>query len=87
MLARCGCRSAATALKGIYAPGDNPYPLRRILFGEERSLLMFALRLNQFYLSRGPANTGTASANSSLSRAVPMFRVDRDELEPRANDA
>jgi hypothetical protein len=85
--ARCGCRTAATTLEGIYVPEDNPYRLRRVSFGEERSFPMFAFRSRQLFLSCGPEDSATASAGSSLSRAEPMLYGDRDELRRRADDA
>lgn len=85
--ARCGCRTAATTREGIYMPEDNPYRLRRAPFREERSFPMFALRSKQLFLSCGPEDSATASAESSLSRAEPMLYGDRDELQSRADDA
>lgn len=51
LLIRYGYRSAAKTLEGINVPGDNPYELRRVQFGEERSLSMFAFRLGRLFLS------------------------------------
>lgn len=48
--ARLGYRSAATTIWGINRGGANPYALRRVQIGEERSLSMFAFRLNQLLL-------------------------------------
>jgi peptidoglycan/xylan/chitin deacetylase (PgdA/CDA1 family) len=51
VLIRWGYRSAATTLEGINGPGDAPYELRRVQFGEERSLAMFSFRLSRLFLS------------------------------------
>lgn len=51
VLIRCGYRSAATTLEGINGPGDDPYELRRVQFGEKRSLSMFSFRLTRLFLS------------------------------------
>jgi peptidoglycan/xylan/chitin deacetylase (PgdA/CDA1 family) len=53
VLVRWGYRSAATTLEGINVPGDDPYELRRVQFGEERSLAMFSFRLSRLFLSPG----------------------------------
>jgi peptidoglycan/xylan/chitin deacetylase (PgdA/CDA1 family) len=51
VLIRYGYQSAATTIEGINGPGDDPYGLCRVQFGEERSLPMFAFRLSRLFLS------------------------------------
>jgi peptidoglycan/xylan/chitin deacetylase (PgdA/CDA1 family) len=50
LLGRCGYRTAVTTIEGVNAPEVNLYALRRSQIGEERSLAMFALKLNQLFL-------------------------------------
>lgn len=51
LLRHCGYRSAVTTSRGINSPSSDPYRLLRVQIGEERSLAMFAFRLNQLFLS------------------------------------
>lgn len=77
----CGYRSAMTTSRGINLPGADRYRLRRVQIGEERSLALFAARLNQLFLSAGengsgmkvplrPAPRGTAAENVEQSIAL-----------------
>jgi len=52
-LVRKGYRSAATTNEGVNKPGDNCFQLRRSQIGNERSISMFAFKLNQLFLSAG----------------------------------
>jgi peptidoglycan/xylan/chitin deacetylase (PgdA/CDA1 family) len=52
-LVRYGYRSAATTVEGVNEPGDSCYELRRSQVGNERSVPMFAFKLNQLFLSSG----------------------------------
>lgn len=76
VLARCAYRSAATTVEGINMPGDDPYELRRVQFGEERSLAMFALRLGRLFLS-----PGVCHPTSSPTVAPPDFGASRTANE------
>jgi peptidoglycan/xylan/chitin deacetylase (PgdA/CDA1 family) len=49
-LAFLGYRSAATTVEGLNRPATNPFALRRVSFGEERSLAVFTLRLARLFL-------------------------------------
>jgi peptidoglycan/xylan/chitin deacetylase (PgdA/CDA1 family) len=49
-LGRLGYRSAATTVEGFNDPATAPFLLRRVSFGEERSLAMFALKLSKLFL-------------------------------------
>ena len=60
-LERYGYRSAATTVWGLNIPGINPYELRRVSIGEERSLGMFAFKLARLFLS------GEASSREAVS--------------------
>jgi peptidoglycan/xylan/chitin deacetylase (PgdA/CDA1 family) len=61
VLLQAGYRSAATTVEGINAPGDNLFRLRRVQIGDERSLAMFAFKLNQLFFSAVPVGSATAS--------------------------
>jgi peptidoglycan/xylan/chitin deacetylase (PgdA/CDA1 family) len=50
-LVRNGYRSASTTVEGVNEPGDNRFELRRSQVGNERSLPMFAFKLNRLFLS------------------------------------
>ena len=50
VLSRCGYRSAATTELGVNTRAAHTAALYRAQIGEERSLAMFALRLNQLFL-------------------------------------
>jgi len=52
-LVRNGYRSAATTNEGVNKPGDNCFDLRRSQIGNERSISMFAFKMNQLFLSAG----------------------------------
>lgn len=70
VLARLGYRSAATTVEGTNTPGGNLYELRRTQVVNERSVSMFAFKLNQLYLSAG------ANAAATLSPAASAFAGD-----------
>jgi peptidoglycan/xylan/chitin deacetylase (PgdA/CDA1 family) len=65
VLARLGYRSAATTVEGTNTPGDNLYALRRTQVGIERSVSLYALKLNQLFLSAGVHDSATLSPASS----------------------
>jgi peptidoglycan/xylan/chitin deacetylase (PgdA/CDA1 family) len=65
VLARLGYRSAATTVEGTNAPGDDLYALRRTQVGNERSISLYAFKLNQLFLSAGVHDSATSSPSSS----------------------
>ena len=66
-LLRYGYRSAVTTVEGINEPGDSFYELRRSQIGNERSVAMFAFRLNQLFLSSSIQDSTVAySAHPSV---------------------
>jgi len=65
LLARCGYRSAATTSCGIQTPGADLYRLRRVQFGEDCSLAMFAFKLNQLFFHVEEDTLGAAPAVES----------------------
>lgn len=69
-VARAGYRTAVTTNWGINTPSANPYELRRVSIGEERSLSMFALRLAQLFLSAEHRNKLSTSVPASKEKAV-----------------
>lgn len=81
-LARLGYRSGVTMEAGINYPGTAPFALRRVSFGEEISLSLFALQLSRLFLfpqtrsatSRAPAapseNGSAGSRNVSSDPGV-----------------
>jgi peptidoglycan/xylan/chitin deacetylase (PgdA/CDA1 family) len=75
VLIRYGYRSAAQTLEGINVPGDNPYELRRVQFGEERSLSMFAFRLSRLFLSSRSEHPSVNTVGAS-SRREARCRID-----------
>ena len=75
LLIRHGYRSAATTLEGINSPGDDPYGLCRVQFGEERSLPMFAFRLSRLFLSYR-SNHPPVNAVGDSSLLAPRSRAD-----------
>ena len=50
MLSRCGYRSAVTTVPGVNTPQVNPFELRRLQVGFERSLARFAFELGRAFL-------------------------------------
>jgi len=85
VLARSGYRSAATTIEGTNAPGDSLYELRRTQIGSERSISMFAFKLNQLFLSPGGENSATASVVSSPTGDKNL--ATSGQRQPRPNDA
>ncbi len=78
LLVRCGYRSAVTTIWGINTPGTNPYALRRVQIGEERSLAMFAFKLNQLFLhceddTAGPGSVASPAADEAAGREARKF--------------
>jgi peptidoglycan/xylan/chitin deacetylase (PgdA/CDA1 family) len=65
VLAECGYRSAVTTVEGICAPGDKLFALPRLQTGEERSLSMYAFKLNQHFLSATCEHSVAAPYSSS----------------------
>ncbi len=61
-VARCGYRSAGTTIWGLNIPGTDPHELRRVSIGDERSLAMFAVQLQQLFLcaEEGPRTSPMA---------------------------
>ena len=51
VLVRYGYRSAATTVEGNNVPGDNLYALRRTQVGNERSVPVYAFKLNQLFFA------------------------------------
>jgi peptidoglycan/xylan/chitin deacetylase (PgdA/CDA1 family) len=84
-LVRIGYRSASTTVEGVNEPGDNPYQLRRSQVGNERSISLFAFRLNQLFLSSGTQNSATTVPAVA---PVPCEKVAESEPQrPRATNA
>ena len=72
-LRQYGYRTATTTVEGANVPGANAYELRRTQIVNERSLSMFAFKLNQLFLSggaRGSAKAVPAGAPSDLATAA-----------------
>jgi len=68
VLAECGYRSAATTVEGICTPGDELFGLHRLQIGEERSLAMFAFKLNQQFLLAADGDSIPVSPAASSPR-------------------
>jgi peptidoglycan/xylan/chitin deacetylase (PgdA/CDA1 family) len=85
VLARSGYRSAATTVEGTNAPGDNLYELRRTQVCLERSISMFAFKLNQLFLSAGAEDSAAAYSVSSPSRDNDF--LGSGQRQSRPNDA
>jgi peptidoglycan/xylan/chitin deacetylase (PgdA/CDA1 family) len=64
VLARLGYRSAATTVEGTNAAGEKLYALRRTQIGNERSVPLYAFKLNQLFLSAGVHDSATHSPAS-----------------------
>jgi peptidoglycan/xylan/chitin deacetylase (PgdA/CDA1 family) len=82
VLARSGYRSAATTTEGTNVPGDSLYELRRTQVGSERSISMFAFKLNQLFLSPGGENSATVSAVSSPTADKDFPAPGRRQIRP-----
>lgn len=65
VLVRCGYRSAATTVEGTNVPGNNLYALRRTQVVDERSVSMFAFKLNQLFFSAEVGDSVAADPVSS----------------------
>lgn len=85
VLARSGYRSAATTVEGTNAQGDNVYELRRTQVCIERSVSMFACKLNQLFFSAGAEDSAAAYSVSSPSRDKDF--LGSDQRQSRPNDA
>lgn len=70
LLARCGYRSAVTTTEGVNSPNANPYRLRRTQIGEERSLAMFMLKLNQLFFMADDPSTRRHNEGASLQKNI-----------------
>lgn len=73
LLAQHGYRTATTTVEGANEPGDSVYELRRTQIVNERSLSMFAFKLNQLFLSaadRSSARAVRAEAPIDLATAA-----------------
>lgn len=77
-LAGLGYRSAVTTEEGLNYPETNPFTLRRVSFGESRSLSLFALQLSRLFLfpqafdksswsSVTPSDNATAGSHNGAS--------------------
>jgi peptidoglycan/xylan/chitin deacetylase (PgdA/CDA1 family) len=84
-LARNGYRSAATTVEGVNEPGDNRYELRRSQVGNERSISMFAFRLNQLFLSSGVQSSATSFPATAPVPVEPLGKSERQR--PRVTNA
>jgi peptidoglycan/xylan/chitin deacetylase (PgdA/CDA1 family) len=84
-LVRNGYRSAATTVEGVNEPGDNCYQLRRSQVGNERSIAMFALRLNQLFLSSGAQDSTITYQGVAPVLGEPSAKSGRQR--PRATHA
>jgi peptidoglycan/xylan/chitin deacetylase (PgdA/CDA1 family) len=83
-LVRNGYRSAATTVEGVNEPGDNCFALRRSQVGNERSISMFAFRLNQLFLSSGAQGSAVPYPGAAPVLAEPLTK---SEHTPRATNA
>jgi peptidoglycan/xylan/chitin deacetylase (PgdA/CDA1 family) len=83
-LVRNGYRSAATTVEGVNEPGDNCYQLRRSQVGNERSISMFAFRLNQLFLSSGAQDSSAPYLGAAPVLGEPLTK---SEHTPRATNA
>lgn len=83
-LVRNGYRSAATTVEGVNEPGGNCYQLRRSQVGNERSISMFAFRLNQLFLSSGAQGSAVPYPGAAPVLAEPLIK---SEHTPRATNA
>lgn len=77
-LVRYGYRSAATTVEGVNEPGDNCYELRRSQVGNERSLSMFAFKLNQLFLS-----SVTEDSTTTCPAVAPVLCEPLTKSEPQ----
>jgi peptidoglycan/xylan/chitin deacetylase (PgdA/CDA1 family) len=80
MLAQGGYRSAATTEWGLNTPSTDPFLLRRVSIGEERSLAMFAFQLNRLILradSEPPSETSVTSPGAGKYPAAGPQRARR----------
>jgi peptidoglycan/xylan/chitin deacetylase (PgdA/CDA1 family) len=83
-LVRNGYRSAATTVEGVNEPGDSCYQLRRSQVGNERSISMFAFRLNQLFLSSGARDSTVTYPGATPVLGEPLTK---SEHTPRATNA
>ncbi|MGB6833351.1 MAG: polysaccharide deacetylase family protein [Candidatus Acidiferrum sp.] len=84
-LVRNGYRSAAMTVEGINEPGDNRFELRRSQVGNERSLPMFAFKLNQLFLSSGAQDSPVIYTGVVPVLGEPLTKTEGQR--PRANNA
>ena len=69
-----GYRSAVTTTDGVNGHGSDPLQLFRINAGDERSLAMFALRLNRAFLLPGPDDVAEGSGPRNSRREFTLPR-------------
>ncbi len=84
-LVQNGYRSAATTVEGTNEPGNNCYELRRSQVGNERSISMFAFKLNRLFLSSGAEDSTTAYPAVAPVLCEPLTRSEWQK--PRATNA
>lgn len=77
LLASNGYRSAATTVEGANEPGDNRYELRRSQVGNERTIEMFAFKLNQLFLCSGAESSATTSRTEAPVLGAPLSQEER----------
>jgi peptidoglycan/xylan/chitin deacetylase (PgdA/CDA1 family) len=82
VLVACGYRSAATTIWGVNERGADPFALRRVQIGEERSLDMFAFQLNQLFLRASDPPAG-ADFPARVEFATPFRSPMGDAEGPR----
>jgi hypothetical protein len=72
-LASSGYRSAVTTISGTNRPGINSYNLRRVSFGEQSHLALFAYQLNNLFLQA--EEPSIAPPTLEASRTPPAIAV------------
>ena len=85
VLIRCAYRSAATTVEGTNAPGDSLYALRRTQVVNERSVPMFAFKLNQLFFSVEVGDSLAAAPVSSPLEGEAL--LDSSQRYSRVNHA
>jgi peptidoglycan/xylan/chitin deacetylase (PgdA/CDA1 family) len=83
-LKRVGYRSAVTTVEGSNQPGDNRYEFRRTQICNESTISMFALKLNQLFLSYETEASGITGIARTSVRGEPFADP---EVQPRADNA
>jgi peptidoglycan/xylan/chitin deacetylase (PgdA/CDA1 family) len=80
-----GYRSASTTVEGTNEPGDNAFELRRSQVGNERSISMFAFKLNQLFLS--PNSENPRSSDAELRPVLGESVAESGQKQARATNA